>query len=87
MTSDPWISKTQTNSPKCGFTQVCGITNGLETYLGEYPWQVVIYQKIRNNPKETNFQHACGGSILNKNTILTAAHCFFDKWEMEIQVD
>nr|AUI10827.1 putative PQM protease precursor [Ancylometes rufus] len=47
------------------------IVNGIVTTRGKYPWMVSIHQKISNGIK-----HICGGSILNENWIVTAAHCF-----------
>ncbi|EFB24771.1 hypothetical protein PANDA_007464, partial [Ailuropoda melanoleuca] len=43
------------------------IIGGMEAEVGEFPWQVSI--QARN-------EHFCGGSIINKWWIVTAAHCF-----------
>ena len=37
---------------------------------GPIPWQVSI---------QAHGQHSCGGTILDKNTVLSAAHCFADE--------
>lgn len=56
---------------KC-FLQGCNvkmndkIVGGQETTIEQYPYQVTVQYMDR---------HICGGSIINKNTILTAAHC------------
>ncbi|KAM8938828.1 plasma kallikrein-like [Pelodytes ibericus] len=47
------------------------IVGGTESALGEWPWQVSMQLRISANVR----QHACGGSIINNQWIVTAAHC------------
>ncbi|CAF4956750.1 unnamed protein product [Pieris macdunnoughi] len=63
----------QRNSPSCGkskitYTQL--IVNGEVTQPGDWPWHTAIYKLDKNNIK-----YICGGSLISKNFVLTAAHC------------
>lgn len=42
------------------------IVGGNETTIEEYPWQVSLQESAG---------HFCGGSIIEREWILTAAHC------------
>ncbi|KAK2555364.1 Chymotrypsinogen A [Acropora cervicornis] len=57
--------------PKCGkrslFTR---IVNGEEAAPHSWPWQVSL--RVKNGRKRT---HICGGSLIRRNWIITAAHC------------
>jgi trypsin len=45
----------------------CGkIVKGRKTKIGEFPWVVALMNRNRQ---------FCGGSLINQNTVLTAAHC------------
>ena len=44
------------------------IYNGEETTPGSLPWQILLTE---------NGSIICGGSIINDNTVLTAAHCVY----------
>merc|ERR1712110_176492 len=46
------------------------IINGVNSDVGEWPWQTHL--------RYSNGQGFCGGSIINKDYILTAAHCICD---------
>lgn len=43
------------------------IVGGIDANVGQFPYQVSLQRK--------DGSHFCGGSILNKNFVLTAAHC------------
>ena len=52
------------------------IYNGREAKDGQYPWY--IFLKIVHKKCPNDACNNCGGSLISKKHILTAAHCFFD---------
>ncbi|CAG9860205.1 unnamed protein product [Phyllotreta striolata] len=52
-----------------------GIIGGNKTTIEKHPWIVSI---------QSEGYHNCGGSIINENTIITAAHCFDSTEEVQI---
>jgi secreted trypsin-like serine protease len=53
------------------------IVGGVPAHEGDWPWQVFV----------VNGEGVCGGSIIAKRWILTAAHCVFDKAGAPIKAD
>ena len=60
--------KRQAPSKKKASKRVYG---GKESQPGEWPWMASVQTK-----RGTKSPKICGGAILSKNFILTAAHCF-----------
>ncbi|XP_050071933.1 transmembrane protease serine 9-like [Anopheles maculipalpis] len=48
------------------------VQHGSETKEGHWPWHTALYHWEKNA-----FEYVCGGSIIDRNTILTAAHCLY----------
>ncbi|XP_011881047.1 PREDICTED: transmembrane protease serine 9-like [Vollenhovia emeryi] len=57
------------------------ITDGEDARPGEFPYQVSIRWGV---PPYVPFNHACGGSIINKNFILTAGHCIMKIGQLQV---
>lgn len=47
------------------------IVGGQKASEGQFPYQI----SLKRSSWGGGFSHSCGGSILDANTILTAAHC------------
>ncbi|KAL7011008.1 hypothetical protein ACKWTF_014045 [Chironomus riparius] len=70
------------NGPKCGKRKT-----GLQTTIrgnaiskGDYPWNVAIMEiKISNKSSQNEIKYICGGTVVSKTTVVTAAHCFIGK--------
>ncbi|XP_065283434.1 serine protease 33-like [Dermacentor albipictus] len=64
----PFVDAAFRRSGRCGRQLVrrSRIVGGRDAYDGEFPWIVSL---------RINGQHECGGTIIGKRWILTAAHC------------
>ncbi|XP_052614731.1 transmembrane protease serine 4 [Peromyscus californicus insignis] len=66
--SGPCLSLVSLSCLECGRSlKTPRVVGGVEASADSWPWQVSI---------QYDRQHVCGGSILDPNWILTAAHCF-----------
>ena len=71
--------------PRC--VQICGrttiksnlrrarILGGMEVVRGSWPWQVAIESFLHDG----KWKLRCGGSLINDEWVVTAAHCLYDK--------
>ncbi|CAG9806988.1 unnamed protein product [Chironomus riparius] len=57
--------------PNCGIYFSDNIVGGQKTYIDEYPWFALIEYSSGDRKKG----HYCGGSLISKQFVLTAAHC------------
>ncbi|XP_067441011.1 ovochymase-2 [Thunnus thynnus] len=68
-------------------TVMSRIVNGEPAKPHSWPWQVSMQVWPPSRP-EPKFSHICGGTLIHKNWVLTAAHCFINyadelqRWHM-----
>jgi len=49
------------------------VVNGKEATPNSWPWQISL--RYRDYPDNGSYGHVCGGSLIEKDWVLTAAHC------------
>ena len=53
------------------------IYGGSASTISQWPWQISV--RIWSEDRITK-KHHCGGSVINSNYVISAAHCFKDGW-------
>ncbi len=61
---------TTINDVYCGLRIKLRVVGGEDAKFGEWPWQIAIANKL------TPTKLLCGGSLINKQWVVTASHCF-----------
>ncbi|XP_063216366.1 phenoloxidase-activating factor 3-like [Bacillus rossius redtenbacheri] len=55
----------------CGLSTSNRITNGQDASFGQFPWMALLGYRLRDG----TVSFLCGGTLINRRYILTAAHC------------
>ncbi|XP_065201385.1 putative uncharacterized protein DDB_G0282133 isoform X2 [Planococcus citri] len=59
----------------CGTVSIANplITLAQNSEYGQWPWHVALFMRDEVNPSKSSY--ICGGSLVSKNRVITAAHC------------
>lgn len=61
------------NDKRCGFATARKLVGGWEADYGQFPWMALL--KFGGFDDEKKFSIGCGGSLISRSFVLTAAHC------------
>jgi hypothetical protein len=80
-----WSSEILKCTPKCGYLNSTSaiplIVNGHPSTDVMMPWHATIFIK-----RESNFEFACGATLISESIIVSAAHCFTGLNETDVQI-
>ncbi|GLH01704.1 AAEL002254-PA [Gryllus bimaculatus] len=74
---------------KCGVANVPNalVVNGFEAAKGQWPWQAALYAKNETESYNIVFSFQCGGTLVSRRHVVSAAHCVVNLQEKrEVQV-
>ena len=49
------------------------VIGGVPSRIGKWPWLV----SFQVGDGEGGFQHSCGGTLISRDVVMTAAHCVY----------
>jgi len=72
----PWANETCGEGSR---TRTGRIVGGSDSKLGQWPWMTAMYLNKRSPFSASGGEFWCGGALINRRFILTAAHCLSDQ--------
>lgn len=75
---DDWIAVTMKEPVSPSPRPVCGVDKSQTDTVpsGHVPWHVAVYRNVSGRMVQQ-----CGGTIITRRLVLSAAHCFWNEWE------
>ncbi|XP_030371341.1 serine protease gd-like isoform X2 [Scaptodrosophila lebanonensis] len=72
---------------KCGMEGLVGLLIGGETLPhGRFPWMAALYHDDDPDPKKLSLTYKCVATLISSRTVVTAAHCIWEKQPEEMRV-